>query len=155
MTPETTPKATHHAKVMDLVNSANELIKFIDKENDLLLKNDAGLSEEHNTQKDVLIRTYEGYVNNFQEHSADMNSLNEDVRDEVKSISDKLKDVIAKNVIRLRARYEANMMMLESYAKAVNEVSAGNISYAGNGEIVNNSSSQKSRPKAATLNQSL
>ena len=145
----------HDARVMKIINAGNELINFIEKENKSLLESKVGLTEDHNTEKDVLIRTYEGYVNTFQEYSADITSLDEDVRDEVKSISDRLKDVIAKNIIRLRSRYEANMMLLESYAKAVNEISSNDLAYAGNGEIVNNSSSSSSQPKAATLNQSL
>lgn len=145
----------HDARVMKIINAGNELIDFIEKENKSLLESKVGLTEDHNTEKDVLIRTYEGYVNTFQEYSADITSLDEDVRDEVKSISDRLKDVIAKNIIRLRSRYEANMMLLESYAKAVNEISSNDLAYAGNGEIVNNSSSSSSQPKAATLNQSL
>ena len=145
----------HDARVMKIINAGNELIDFIEKENKSLLESKTGLTEDHNTEKDVLIRTYEGYVNTFQEYSADITSLDEDVRDEVKSISDRLKDVIAKNIIRLRSRYEANMMLLESYAKAVNEISSNDLAYAGNGEIVNNSSSSSSQPKAATLNQSL
>ncbi len=145
----------HDARVMKIINAGNELIDFIEKENKSLLESKVGLTEDHNTEKDVLIRTYEGYVNTFQEYSADITSLDEDVRDEVKSISDRLKDVIAKNIIRLRSRYEANMMLLESYAKAVNEISSNDLAYAGNGEIVNNSSSSNSQTKAATLNQSL
>lgn len=146
---------TNNQKVTDLINAANELIDFIEKENISLLKSDAGITEAHNTQKDMLTRSYEGYVNSFQEYTLDTTSLDKSVRDEVSGLADKLKEIVSKNVVRLRSRYEANMMLLESYAKAVNEVSSKGLAYANNGEIIDKASPSKNRPSSSAINQSL
>ena len=142
-------------RIDELVAVARKFSEFLDQENEMLGKGEARMSQEHIEQKDFLARTYEGYVKALPEYSEEMAKLDPEKRKTAIEAGDELKEKIAKNVIRLRARYEANMMLVDSYAKAVNEISADTGIYADTGEVMKGTTNGKKRPRSATLNQSL
>lgn len=142
-------------RINQLVTVARKFSEFLDQENEMLGKSATKITKEHIEQKDFLARTYEGYVKGLTEYREEMTKLDPKMRKIALEVGDELKEKIAKNVIRLRARYEANMMLVESYAKAVNETSVGSGIYADTGKIMKGTTNGKKRPRAATLNQSL
>lgn len=146
---------TPEQRINELVAVARKFSEFLDQENEMLGAREVTMPEEHLKQKDILARTYEGHVKAISEYIDELGNLDPEKRDNVLEIGNELKEKIAKNVIRLRARYEANLMLMDSYAKAVTETSSGAGTYENSGKIINGSTRDKERPLAATLNQSL
>lgn len=139
----------------DLIEASGNLLSFLIEENELLLTPSQEIDHEHLKKKDFLARTYEGQVRELNEYKVELKDADQELREKAKMYGNKLKETVALNVIRIRARYEANMMLLDSYSRAVNEVSSNELTYASTGKIDNDSSSQKSRSKPAAVNQSL
>ena len=142
-------------RIDELVDAANKFSEFLEKENKMLASRKANLPEEHLKQKDYLARTYEGHVNALSEYISEIEKLDPEKKKASIEIGNKLKEKIAKNIIRLRARYEASMMLLDSYAKAVIETSSGTGIYEDTGKVMKGTTNGKERPQATTLNQSL
>ncbi|MDH5189409.1 MAG: hypothetical protein OEW37_10700 [Rhodospirillaceae bacterium] len=141
--------------LIDMIKATDNLCLFLENENALLLTPNPKIDDGHLKKKDFLARDYEGHVRELNEYKIEAKDADKDLRDKAKISGDKLKDIVALNVIRIRARYEANMMLIDSYSRAVNEVNSSDLTYVSSGKISNSSTSQKSPPKPATLNQSL
>lgn len=140
----------------NLIEAAKELCELVDNENDMLMKADPKMDDGHLKQKDLLARAYEGHVREIDEFKDEAKNAPEELRNKAKASADKLKESIALNVVRIRARYEANMMLLESYSKAVSDVNSETISYSDDGKIRNSTGPNAgSSARPTTLSQTL
>ena len=134
---------------------ANDLEAQLVKENLSLKKPGFILDDDALKQRDILIRAYETYAREIGENEQDLRDLDPETKALALDIGNRIRELVSENVLRLRARFEANLQLIEAFTDAVAKKSDRLETYTKKGATRSAHGAARHRTIAATFDQTL
>jgi hypothetical protein len=117
----------------DIVWACTNLCDLLEYENEALNLHDAAAVRELADNKIALTRIYEQAIAPMCDDPALAESLEDDQKDELTQLGNRLKTLVEENAIRLRAEMEARQMVMDAMIAAVKSQSTSGTHYGRSG----------------------
>lgn len=138
-----------------LLTAVQQLTEFLNAENSSLKQQGFSIDEGHIKQKDQLVHAYEANVLKLEDYADELAVADPQQLQSIRDAGDALKDLIADNTLRLRARHEASMQLITAYTQAVVKTGVDLDTYSSAGHQNGANSRANKRVNATAIDQSL
>jgi len=142
-------------KISDLIVITGRLADILERENAALASRDHQGMNRLLDEKVTIGRIYESRLLAIEENPSLLDDVDEELKERLKSLGEKINSMIEKNGMLLKAAIEANRRVVDLIAEAVRDATpnAGTYSSKGSTEIPNQS--HKPQNVSITLDQTL
>jgi len=120
-------------RVNDLIVITNRLVNLLERENDALSNRKYSEINEILDEKVTLGRVYESRIMGLTDDAAALEQVDGDLRDRLRSLGEKVNELIESNAELLKTGIEANRRVVNMIAEAVKASVPSAGTYAANG----------------------
>ncbi|HEB79583.1 MAG TPA: hypothetical protein ENI79_03795 [Rhodospirillales bacterium] len=147
---------------MQPTDRINDLINITSRLADLLMRENAALREKRHKdvaglldEKSTLSRAYEARVKGLRDIAEDLGEVDEDLRERLRGLGEKVKDLMVDNAHFLKVEMEVNQRVMSVIADAAKSQKPGPETYSAKGSTKGKGVDDPMKNVAVSIDQSL